>query len=75
MMRCYAGCMIGDAMLDVWQALFESMIDEWLGMFDVMLIVRCMLVCVCVCVRVCVCVCELDTTLNMPLIGLRHKTQ
>ena len=67
MMRCYAGCMIGDAMLDVWQALFESMIDEWLGMFDVMLIVRCMLACVCVC--------ELDTMLNMPLIGLRHKTQ
>ena len=28
-------CMIGDAMLDVWQALF-----------DAMLIVRCMLVCV-----------------------------
>ena len=25
-----------------------SMIDVWLGMFDVMLIVRCMLVCVCV---------------------------
>ena len=69
MMRCYAGCMIGDAMLDVWQALFESMIDEWLGMFDVMLIVRCMLVCVCVCV------CKLDTMLNMSLIGLRHKTQ
>ena len=35
-----------------------SMIDVWLGVFDAMLIVKCMLVCVCVCV----CVCELDTS-------------
>ena len=33
-----------------------SMMDVWLGMFNAMLIVRC------VCVCVCVCVCELDTS-------------
>ena len=43
-----------NAMLDVWQALFASMIDVWLWMFDVTLIVRCMLVCVC----------ELDTIIE-----------
>ena len=36
------------------------MIDVWLGMFDAMLIIRCMFVCVCVCV----CVCELDTSIE-----------
>ena len=33
-----------EACLDVWLALFVSMIDVWLGMFDAMLIARCMLV-------------------------------
>ena len=33
-------------MLDMKWALFPSMIDVWLGMFDAMLIVRCMLACV-----------------------------
>ena len=29
-----------------------------------------------ICLDVCVCVCvSIDTVLNMPLIGLRHKTQ
>ena len=41
-------------MLDVWQTFFASMIGVWLGMFDAMLIVRCMLVCVC----------ELDTSIE-----------
>ena len=34
------------------------MIDVWLGMFDAMLIIRCMFVCVCVCV------CQLDTSIE-----------
>ena len=38
------------------------MIDVWLGMFDAMLIIRCMFLCVCVCV--CVCVCQLDTSIE-----------
>ena len=33
-----------------------------------------MIICLDVCVCVCVCV-SIDTVLNMPLIGLRHKTQ
>ena len=55
----YARCMIGDAMirwmlgslmkwyawLDVWWAFSVSMTDVWLGMFDSMLIARCMLAC------------------------------
>ena len=42
------------------------MIDKWLGfgMIDVMLIVRCILVCV-----------SIDAMLNVPLIGLRYKKQ
>ena len=39
------------------------MIDVWLGMFDTMLIIRCMFVCVCVCV----CVCQLDTSIEFAL--------
>ena len=34
------------------------MIDVWLGMFDAMLIIRCMFLCVCVCV------CQLDTSIE-----------
>ena len=41
------------------------MIDVWLGMFDAMLIARCMF-------SVCV---SLKQVLSVPLIGLRHKTQ
>ena len=45
-----------------------SMIDVWLGMFDNMLITRCMLVCVC----------ELDTSVEYTFTRikrLRYKTQ
>ena len=36
-----------------------SMIDVWLGMFDTMLVARCM-----ISVCVCVCVCELEASIE-----------
>ena len=65
----YDGRVCDEAWLDVWLGfmlwwmpwmLGYAMIDVWLGMFDAMLIIRCMFVCVCVCV----CVCQLDTSIE-----------
>ena len=58
-------------MIDVcYGMLWYAMIDEWLGFG----MINAMIICLDVCVCVCVCV-SIDTVLNMPLIGLRHKTQ
>ena len=44
--------------------MMTSMIGVCLGMFDAMLIVRCMLVCVC----------ELDTSIECAFNRVKHKT-